>query len=332
MYFKNSHIVAALAATFSLNAYSATAGTSTDTSTLTPTTTTTTVTSMNTAPAPASDSSQSTRIATQYATWAGSTANAQSLVNGLRTGAPITLQSTSLGTTPGTTGAVTFNAPTQNMGWGNVTKSLSLAQADLAAMGITNPTPQQMQTALMGGNITTTQGTATQTTHMDGILTMRSQGMGWGQIAHKLDLHPGTAFKSGRVENRTQGTSVSHDHDHHEIHHAETEMHEEHHALSASGNAVTGSGRVTTATGTLDHDSHAHGHETSHETSHASHAPVSRVVTAAGAPVSSGASFNDTEHGGSHVEVHQISHITTAAGGSMVASGDHGKSFGHGKD
>ena len=236
---------------------------------------------------------------------------------------------------------MTFTPPTQSMGWGNVTKALSLAQADLAAMGISNPTPQQLQTALTGGDITVIQGATVQTTHIDGVLTMRNQGMGWGQIAHKLDLHPGTAFKPGTVENRTHAIGESHDLAHKELHHnTETDLHEEHHVLSANGTTVRGSSRVTTAAGTaggLDHENHEHNsHETSHEFTHTSHAPISRIVTAAGAPVSSSASFNHTEHGGSHIEVQQVSHITTAAGGSMGASGglggEHGKSFGHGKD
>ncbi len=137
------------------------------------------------------------------------------------------------------------------MGWGNVTKALSLAQADLASIGITNPTPQQLQTALTGGSVTVLQGATVQTVHMDGVLTMHSQGMGWGQIAHKLDLHPGTAFKPARAESLGHETHHALDADHHGIHHAETaELHEEHHhALTASGNAVNGTSRVTTVTG-----------------------------------------------------------------------------------
>jgi hypothetical protein len=61
-----------------------------------------------------------------------------------------------------------------------------LAKQQLGTMGITEPTPQQLQAALTGGSVTTTATTATgtpttTTTELDGILTMLSQNMGWGQ-------------------------------------------------------------------------------------------------------------------------------------------------------
>jgi hypothetical protein len=77
--------------------------------------------------------------------------------------------------------------PTGKMGHGNVFTSLALAKQQLGQMGISQPTPEQLQAALTGGTITTGTGaTATATTtQLNGILTMRSQGMGWGQIAQK---------------------------------------------------------------------------------------------------------------------------------------------------
>lgn len=322
MRFKQRHLIAAIVAALSLNAHA-----ETDPVAVTLTATTTAATTPV-----ASSRDQSARLATQYATWAGSTENAQSLVTGLRTSTPITLQSTS--PTPGLTETVTFTPPTQNMGWGNVTKALSLAQADLAAAGITNPTPQQLQIALTGGDITTLQGT---TTHMDGVLTMRSQGMGWGQIAHKLDLQPGATFKPASVETRAAGLRSAPER-HLETQHAGTDLQEAHHAVTASGTAVAGSGRVTTAAGKLDQENHAsHGsRETRHNALHTYHAPINRIVTASGAPIASHATFSHTEHGGGHVEVQQVSHITSASGSSMGASGGHGSSngnaFGHGKN
>jgi hypothetical protein len=73
------------------------------------------------------------------------------------------------------------------MGYGNITRAIDLAQRQLAAQGITDPTPSQLQTALMGGTITTSNGTVTYA----GVLQLRSSGMGWGQIAHTIGVHPG---------------------------------------------------------------------------------------------------------------------------------------------
>jgi hypothetical protein len=69
------------------------------------------------------------------------------------------------------------------MGHGNVFISLALAKQQLNQLGISQPTPQQLQAALTGGEVTTGTGATATTTQLQGILTMRSQGMGWGQIA-----------------------------------------------------------------------------------------------------------------------------------------------------
>ncbi|HET9403821.1 MAG TPA: hypothetical protein VFO57_04505 [Burkholderiales bacterium] len=73
------------------------------------------------------------------------------------------------------------------MGNGEVERAMTLASRDLAAAGIDNPTPQQTEAALMGGTVTNAQG---QSTDMQGVLQLRSQGMGWGQIANTIGVHP----------------------------------------------------------------------------------------------------------------------------------------------
>jgi hypothetical protein len=82
------------------------------------------------------------------------------------------------------------------MGFGNVNIALSLARQELAQQGITQPTPAQIQAALTGGTITTTTGSSTLT----GILTLRSQGMGWGAIANSLGFKLGEPVRSIRAE------------------------------------------------------------------------------------------------------------------------------------
>lgn len=125
------------------------------------------------------DSSYLQRVTPRYQSFAGSNDNLSSLASGLRSGKQITLT--------GSGEKAVFTPPTKPMGYGNVTRSLDLAQRQLAAQGITNPTPNQLQAALTGGTITTPKGTVTYA----GVLKMRSDGMGWGQIAHSVGVHPG---------------------------------------------------------------------------------------------------------------------------------------------
>jgi len=141
------------------------------------------------ASAPAQDASRYlTRLQRQYPTLTSRT-NLESLVHGLRTGSAITLTGTQ-GTTATST---TFVPPTRPMGYGNITRAMTLATRELTAAGITNPTPQQLQTALMGGTLTTASGSV----QMQGVLQLRSQGLGWGQIAHTVGVQPGMASRHG---------------------------------------------------------------------------------------------------------------------------------------
>ena len=136
----------------------------------------------------ASADSVAAKIASNFTTLAGSPENALALVNALRNGTDVNLTTVVLppegSTEPPTTTTTTFTPPTGKMGWGNVKHSLALAQDALAKQGITNPTPQQLQTALVGGDIVVTNADGTTTTStLKGVLTMRAGGMGWGNIA-----------------------------------------------------------------------------------------------------------------------------------------------------
>ncbi len=126
------------------------------------------------------------KIASNFTTLSGSQENALALVNALRNGGDVMLTTVVPGVegAPPTTTTTTFTPPTGAMGWGNVKHSLSLAQDALVRAGVTQPTAQQLQTALLGGDIVVANadGTTT-TTSLRGILTMRSEGMGWGNIA-----------------------------------------------------------------------------------------------------------------------------------------------------
>ena len=120
-----------------------------------------------------------TRIEQRFSTFAGSGANSTSLVTGLRTGSAIKLT--------GSGETTTFTSPTKPMGYGNITRALDLAQRQLAAGGITDPSPKELQAALMGGTVSGPNGEIS----YQGVLQMRADGMGWGQIAHEIGVHPG---------------------------------------------------------------------------------------------------------------------------------------------
>ena len=158
------------------------------------------------------------KIASDFSSFLGADNNA--VVTGLRNGTPITLTRTTTvaSTTPGglpitTTTTTVITPPTGHMGFGNVYISLALAKQQLSSLGITQPTPEQLQAALTGGTITQTTGsgtTATTTmTRLDGILTLRSQNMGWGQIAQKLGYKLGPVMSSMKSANQSIASAAS---------------------------------------------------------------------------------------------------------------------------
>ena len=130
------------------------------------------------------------QLISRYTAFAGSKENANSLVTGLRDGKQVTL-------TRGTT-KETFTPPTEKMGYGNIDNALALAEASLAKQGITNPTPAQLEAALVGGNVTTRSGTVT----LEGILKARAAGQGWGQIANSMDIKLGDVKRSDKAPER----------------------------------------------------------------------------------------------------------------------------------
>jgi hypothetical protein len=194
--------VASLIAVAIMAAFSGSAVFAADSTTTTSTTSTTST----------SSGAASGKLASTYSTFAGSDANSKALVDGLRNGTSITLKSSSTGgttsatggttgTTGGTTGttsgSVTFTPKTSKLGFGNVNIALALAKAELTKMGITNPTPAQIEAALNGGTITTSKGS----TKVDGILAQRADGKGWGQIAKSMGFKLGevvSASKTGK--------------------------------------------------------------------------------------------------------------------------------------
>jgi hypothetical protein len=239
---------------------------------------------------PATATTPESKLAAQFTDLAGSRENAASLVSGLRTGSAITLTDpvAPSGSTPGTAGT-TFTAPTKPMGYGNVRIALNLAKAQLASQGITNPTPEQLQTALVGA--AGPGGTGTQS----GILQMRADGMGWGKIANSMGVKLG-AVMSGKQTWPAPGSTT-------------TTASGSSGVTTAAGSTGKGSG-VTTAAG---HSGGKH----------------SGITTAAGSSVRGGGVTTGLGHvqGGGNAYGHVSRGAVNAAGGqagSMAGGGGNG--------
>lgn len=102
-------------------------------------------------------SSEASRLTAQYSSWAGGQSNAESIVAGLRNGAPITI------VTNGADRSVSIAGftPSGPMSMANVNAALAGAQRSLARIGIANPTAEQIQAALIGGEIAVPSGATT---------------------------------------------------------------------------------------------------------------------------------------------------------------------------
>lgn len=151
------------------------------------------------------------RISTQFADVACTPENARKLVEALHSGTSVTL------TADGKTATFT---PTGNLGYGEAYIALALAAEALRNAGVTGcATPDQWQAVLLGGPLaaagttsttTTRAATATSSSRFPGILTLRSQGQGWGQIAQSTNVQLGRVMSSARTSlNISSDTSLS---------------------------------------------------------------------------------------------------------------------------
>jgi hypothetical protein len=155
---------------------------------------------LNFAQTTSASSTPATNISNDYSYFLKNV-NSQPVVNDLRNG-----QWTTTVTDPKTnvTTTTTEALPTGKMGFGNVKISLALAQESLRQQGILQPTSEQLRTTLVGGQMVP--GDSTTTTN--GILQMRAEGMGWGQIAQKYDVKLGQLM-SGKQPASTTTTGTT---------------------------------------------------------------------------------------------------------------------------
>lgn len=89
-----------------------------------------------------------TRLSSQYASWAGGKSNADALVNGLSTGSTIVLVTRS-----NNTRSLAGFTPQGPLSADEIAAALSAARSTLSGMGIRQPTADQIQAALIGGEI-----------------------------------------------------------------------------------------------------------------------------------------------------------------------------------
>lgn len=133
------------------------------------------------------------RIISSISDFAGSEANARSLVAGLRQGSEVTLTVPAGGGQPGT--ATRFTPPTRSLDYGDVRISLALARGQLAQLGIDRPTPAQIKAVLAGGGVATrVSGQATTPFLLPGVLQLRAGGIGWAKIADTMGVTLGPAM------------------------------------------------------------------------------------------------------------------------------------------
>ncbi|HYD57471.1 MAG TPA: hypothetical protein VEB41_11235 [Burkholderiales bacterium] len=101
----------------------------------------------------------------------------QALLNGLTTGAPITLTGTSANGAPL---SATFRAPGGPMSAFEASQALQFANQLLASQGIVNPTPQQIQAALLGGTVAGAGGPVAVRGVLEGRGTVQTAISGFG--------------------------------------------------------------------------------------------------------------------------------------------------------
>ena len=98
------------------------------------------------------------RLSNQYAGWAGGKSNADNLIGGMRSGSSITLVTRSNGRSVSLAGFT----PSRAMTYGEIRTALSGAQQNLARMGVAQPNAEQIQAALIGGDVELGSGSSRQ--------------------------------------------------------------------------------------------------------------------------------------------------------------------------
>lgn len=146
------------------------------------------------------------RLVDRYADAAGSEEAAAGLVTSLRDGDDLTVATTTTTTTTNADGTTTTTTATSDvvienpngpMGWGEVDKALGIAEKLVEDGKFEN-----LEDALAGSaDITNPDGTVVEGSA--GILQLRADGMGWGQIAKEYDFKLGSVVGNGKASRDT---------------------------------------------------------------------------------------------------------------------------------
>jgi hypothetical protein len=138
------------------------------------------------------------RISNQFADVACTPENARQLVEALHSGKSVTLSANGKSTT--------FSPAGSNLGYGEAYIALALAAEALRDAGVTGcATPEQWRAVLLGGPLAASGTTSTSTSQsatsssssqFPGILTLHSQGQGWGQVAQAANVQLGQVVSS----------------------------------------------------------------------------------------------------------------------------------------
>jgi hypothetical protein len=89
------------------------------------------------------------RISSQYSSWAGGKANADALVAGMQNGTTVMI--TTQG--PDNTRSLAGFTPDSKMSTEEIASALARARSSLASMGVKQPSADQIQAALIGGEV-----------------------------------------------------------------------------------------------------------------------------------------------------------------------------------
>jgi hypothetical protein len=120
------------------------------------------------------------RVSTRLGDLACSPETVRNLVDALHDGTAVQLTAN----TNGQTQTATFNPNGVRLGYGEAYITLAMAAEELRDAGITGcATPDEWQAVLLGGSVNTTVATSSGPIQFPGIVTLHSQGQGWGQIA-----------------------------------------------------------------------------------------------------------------------------------------------------
>ena len=119
------------------------------------------------------------KMATSFATFAGGDENAVALIESLREGVAVNL-SFPAARPQDLPSVIPIAPPTGPMDWSDVRMALMLARDALMANGVLRPNGEQLQAALLGGEVAVP---GDRLVRFRGVLQMRAEGFNWGRVA-----------------------------------------------------------------------------------------------------------------------------------------------------